>query len=166
MDLRGTAAITVDLQPTFCPRANWAGVTTEETVMSLSSCKTQRRMLTQLSPLGGRRGHLISFQREGLNSVDCTAARWIWRFCALSPSLANRNKNCGFCYHLCVDGYYKLTGINGKWLEHYFSRQSMILWLEMFQVLEVFLIHLIRHLKKKKPQSWACVSEIKRFKVL
>lgn len=45
-DSRVTAAITLDPQPTSCPRAGWAGATTDETVTSSSSCNA----LCPLSP--------------------------------------------------------------------------------------------------------------------
>ena len=54
----------------------------------------------------------------------------------------------------CVDGYYKLTGINDLWLERYFTGQrhdfKMDHGWKMFQVLEVVLTLLIRHLKRLK----------------
>lgn len=48
MDLRVTAVTTACLQPTFCPWATWKTVTIENTVMSLSSCKTNVDSATPL----------------------------------------------------------------------------------------------------------------------
>lgn len=86
---------------------------------------------------------------------------------ALSPSLVNENKNSvASVITFCVDGYYKLTDINGYWLEHYVSGPKAWFqngsWLEMFQVLEVFLIHFVRHLKSLKVEHvWLKSSALK-----
>lgn len=112
---RVTAAITVDLQHTSCRRENWAGVTTEETVMSLSSCKALRSILSQLSPVGGRRGHLFPLKGR----------IWLCWWCSCKADMmlsclpGQQNKTRVFYHHLCVDqrGYYKLTDIKGYWLD-------------------------------------------------
>lgn len=104
-------------------------------------------MLCQLSPVGGGRGHLISSQREHLDSVG--GGRDAFVFYRLHWSAEVKTVRL-LSSPFCVDGYYKLTGINGCWLEHYFTRQRQVFqivsWLEMCQVLEVFLIHFITHL--------------------
>lgn len=103
-------------------------------------------MLCQLSPVGGGRGHLISSQRERL---DYGGGRDAFVFSRLHWSTEVKTVRL-LSSPFCVDGYYKLTGINGCWLEHYFTRQRQVFqnvsWLEMCQVLEVFLIHFITHL--------------------
>lgn len=158
MDSRVTAVITVDLLPTFCPRANWARVTTEGTAMSLSSCSW---MLSQLSPVGGgeqkRTPHFLSKGRTQF-CWSCSRKVDMTLLCFSSASLVNGNKNCAAsAIMFCLDGYYKLTGTNGCWLEHYFIGKGMTSkgsWLQ--SILD----------STKKPQSPACMSKIKCFKIL
>lgn len=87
MDLRVTAAIEVDLLPTSCPLAISSGVTIEETVMSLSSCR-QDALSALTSRWRKRTPHFLS------KGTSRFCWWWTWRFCVLSPSLVNGSKNC------------------------------------------------------------------------
>lgn len=112
MDLRVTAAITVDLQLISCLQGDQAEATTEEAVKSLSSCKALRTMLSHLQgaevdtrlPLKDLILSMLRLQ-GGHNSFVLCLPHWSTRL--LSSPL------CGWRY--------KLTGISDYWLEHCFT---------------------------------------------
>lgn len=112
MDLRATAVITLDLQLTSCHQAKWARATTEETATSLSFCSW---MLSQLSPVEGRRKTLNNFTRMTLKTVAQAAPRWTQFFCAYH--LCSTKNLALYAILVSSDGYYKLTP--GCWLDHY-----------------------------------------------